>query len=401
MNTRFSSPEIEDSVLSCCVGDPESYAKAVAGGITPESFTGVGNGMIFAALANHPDGVDFATLNDCLPAAGKTLHHLQFVQPEEFNLGMHIEILGKYHRAREGYRMANELIHGVDTNSRRPEEIVGRLEEIVDCLHSMAGAHQNSVEMRGAISQWLDRWETDLREGAVSRLRTGVLLLDEALGGGLPKGAMTVIGGATGSGKSALALQVAIEGANAGQSVSIFSLEMNVADQVERMVSRVGHVSMGVASNPGLHKPNEEDMHSIHAAMAQLAKLNIRFFDASSIQLSHLRAHCKAFPSDIVVVDYVQLVEGPRESRTSREREVAEISRVLSQVALGSGCTMISVSQLNDEGRLRESRAIGHDASCVLTVVEDGIRVDKNRRGPRPVGASVQAEFNGRYQSFE
>jgi replicative DNA helicase len=106
------------------------------------------------------------------------------------------------------------------------------------------------------------------------------------------------------------------------------------------------------------------------------------------------------------VVDYLQLVSsGTKE--TSREREIAEISRRLRLLALELEIPVVALSQLNDQGYLRESRAIGHDADTVIHIedsdsedaFERNVVLVKNRNGR--CGEKVKLNFYGEFMTFE
>ena len=106
------------------------------------------------------------------------------------------------------------------------------------------------------------------------------------------------------------------------------------------------------------------------------------------------------------MVDYLQLISsGAKE--TSREREIAEVSRRLRLLALELQIPVVVLSQLNDQGYLRESRAIGHDADTVINI-EDGdsenafernVVLVKNRNGR--CGEKVKLNFYGEFMTFE
>ncbi|MFF7183520.1 DnaB-like helicase C-terminal domain-containing protein [Streptomyces sp. NPDC008121] len=114
--------------------------------------------------------------------------------------------------------------------------------------------------------------------------------------------------------------------------------------------------------------------------------------------------------TDVLVVDYVQLVEVEQTRNTSREQAVAAVSRGLKNLSVQLGCHVIALSQLNDEGLMRESRAIKNDASVVLKVErpdmdepespragEVDLVIEKNRFGPR---ATLTAAAQLHYSRF-
>jgi replicative DNA helicase len=86
----------------------------------------------------------------------------------------------------------------------------------------------------------------------------------------------------------------------------------------------------------------------------------------------------------------------------SREQAISELARRLKLTALKTNSVVLTASQLNEEGRLRESRAIGHHADAVINIRHDGspiIVIDKNRRGQR--GATVPVVMRGDISRFE
>ncbi|MGA4986619.1 DnaB-like helicase C-terminal domain-containing protein [Streptomyces cellulosae] len=95
------------------------------------------------------------------------------------------------------------------------------------------------------------------------------------------------------------------------------------------------------------------------------------------------------------MVDYLQLVETEQSRNTTREQAVAAVSRGLKNLSVQLGCHVIALSQLNDDGLMRESRAIKNDASVVIKVErpdaddkespsagEVDLIIEKNRFGP-------------------
>jgi len=91
--------------------------------------------------------------------------------------------------------------------------------------------------------------------------------------------------------------------------------------------------------------------------------------------------------ADLVVVDYLQLVENTTDA--NREQAVAAIAQRLKNLATSCGIAILTASQLNEEGRLRESRAIGHHADIVLVIGDGKIHVEKFRNGPRDTFANI------------
>jgi replicative DNA helicase len=106
----------------------------------------------------------------------------------------------------------------------------------------------------------------------------------------------------------------------------------------------------------------------------------------------------------VLFVDYIQLVRCDLGKDSSREREVAEVSRSLRLLGIELGCLVISITQLNEQGKARESRAIGQDATAVMVVkLSDEaefreISIPIQRNGP--CGVSANLRFHGKTATF-
>jgi len=104
-------------------------------------------------------------------------------------------------------------------------------------------------------------------------------------------------------------------------------------------------------------------------------------------------------------VDYIQLLSGKGDNR---EQEISSISKVMKGMALELNCAVLALSQLTDDGKLRESRTVGHDADSVWKLENDGpwqsrtqpikLHVDKCRDGET---GQVRLIFQKQFTRFE
>jgi replicative DNA helicase len=152
---------------------------------------------------------------------------------------------------------------------------------------------------------------------------------------------------------------------------AFFGLEMPSVENVERMLCQVGRISATHARDGEI---TQNDFPNITAAAAKLAPAPILFrddiFDMNEFA-GTVRQMKSAFPDlYAVVLDYAQLMTGDVDER-SREREVALISRTCRKLSMQLGLCFIVLSQVNDDGKLRESRALGMDATTVVFIEFD------------------------------
>lgn len=261
------------------------------------------------------------------------------------------------------------------------------------------------------VDEAMDRYEEAVKRGGqIPGISTGFPGLDHITGGKQP-GQLWVIGGGTSDGKSAFAQQCALSMAGAGTPVAIFTLEMPDEEVVDRFFAMHAKVDSALFKR-GFHR--RDQIADCVKAQHELRAMPVTIRDVSGIKLSPLVADIRILAKRGVkhfVVDYGQLIEGELRNR-SREEEVARVSRNLKAAAKQLRVSIDLLSQLNDDGKLRESRAVGFDADVVATLscpvkkekiqgewvetrIEDKriLFVGKNRNGKRSVSFSLR--FNG------
>jgi replicative DNA helicase len=251
-------------------------------------------------------------------------------------------------------------------------------------------------------------------QGRIPGISTGFIDWDK-LTGGLKPGEMTVLAAFPGIGKTALALNVAEHVAiDQKLPVGIFSLEMSAESLVMRMLCSRARVNLRNVVDGFLA---ERDFPKLTGAASKIANSLIHLHDISDLSVEEYRAESRRMVKEhgvkLIVVDYLQLLtaSGSRRKVETRQDEVAAVSSGIKKSALELGVPIIALSQLNDDGKLRESRAIGQDADNVeyLQKDEDGeesaeaqamtLEIRKQRNGPAP--AMVGLTFLKGYTRFE
>jgi replicative DNA helicase len=254
---------------------------------------------------------------------------------------------------------------------------------------------QSLAEQIGALVDDLERKERP------SRFDTGISSID-SLDAGFGPGDLLTIAAPTSGGKSILLLQIALKAAQAGKNVLVFSLEMPPKKILRRMLANMlGRPVKGVSE--GLC---EGDMRAIQGGIIELQGLPLHI-EPETRDMNGIEATAREFAAkgkcDLVIVDYIQLVHlrelGKNETR---EQHVSEIVRRLKALALSLNIGAATASQLNDEGKLRESRAIGmhSDHVWIIRGDEDGemLVMDKVRDGER--GVAVPLVMQGHLSRF-
>jgi len=275
-------------------------------------------------------------------------------------------------------------------------------------VESSRGRRLNRMSIGDAISMTIDEiQERQQRGGALLGFPTGFPTID-ARCGGLQKGRVTVFAGLPSDGKSAIMQNCARNALHAGAKVGWYSLEMPTTEQTMRILCEDSGVEND-ALYSGLMSRGQYEM--LARSVRQLSALGADLIDTDTASAEDIIADIESGGYDVAVVDYLQLMESEGRKGASREELIAGISRKLKNVAKRTGCHILTASQLNDSGKLRESRAIGHDADAVFLVHkwenEDGtfddarrkLANEKNRGGKRQW--FIELLFNGPTFTFK
>ncbi len=201
---------------------------------------------------------------------------------------------------------------------------------------------------------------------------------------GWQKGDMIIIAARPSMGKTAFVLTAARNAAmhpdeNLRTPVAVFSLEMSNQSLVQRLLTMEARVRADEARKGTL---NDQSFQSLIEAAGRLFSANIFIDDTPAITLMELRTKCRRLKSEhgigLIVVDYLQLMQGSSKDSGSREQEIASISRGLKSLAKELDVPVIALSQLSRavEQRggdkrpqlsdLRESGSIEQDADVVM-----------------------------------
>ncbi len=174
---------------------------------------------------------------------------------------------------------------------------------------------------------------------------TGFPSIDRLLGGGLRRRDLVVLGGDVGSGKSALALGLALRVAQRGTGVALYSGEMDEERLLERALAIEGRVAIDELRSAKL---NDQARAGVGGAAVRLRDLPLTAlplaapdFEAVAERLDPLRA------LGLVVVDYLQLVPSPRGvARSTQDEDLALVLQRLKALALERQVALLVVSQL-------------------------------------------------------
>jgi replicative DNA helicase len=226
--------------------------------------------------------------------------------------------------------------------------------------------------------------------------------LDTLLTTGLKRGDMIVVAARPSLGKTSLVLNYARNAAaRQHATVAFFSIEMSADQLVQRMLAMESGVD---SARLAFGSHSERDERKITQALGALSDLNIYFDDAGMLTVAEMRAKARRLQLerglDLVVVDYLQLMQSGLRSNENRTQEVSYISRALKQLARDLDVPVIACSQLSRAAEvrahnvpqlsdLRESGSIEQDADVVMFIYREDKYVSREewqRQHPdRPV----------------
>lgn len=189
--------------------------------------------------------------------------------------------------------------------------------------------------------------------------------------------------------------------------ILVISLEMPASQIIDRLVAKIGNVALrSLAEGLNLNVQMEGVQRALNVLSCSNLVVRDDLYDIASI-IATARAMAKSpVGLKVLLVDYIQLVRCEMGREGTREREVAEVSRSLRLIGLELNCLVIGITQLNEQGKARESRAIQQDATSILAIKLDEdsesdmrtIGIPYQRNGP--CGVSTSLRFNGRTAAF-
>lgn len=330
-------------------------------------------------------------LPDACPAASGVEYFAQIVM-EKWELRRMVSV-------------CTRIVSDIYADQSQPEVLISSAEQEVLAVRRKAG--QDTATMKTLVMRATDAIErVYVSGGEIGGLPTGLKDLDRATDG-LHPGELIILAGYPGSGKTALAINIAEHNSLTDRiPVGIFSLEMSAERLVQRMIGSQSRINMRSVRGG---KMSEKDFKAMTMATARLSSAPIHFCDKTGLSISQVRARARGMIQKDVklfIVDYLQLLTGIGKQDQNREQEVSSISRGLKQMAGEFNVPVIALSQLNDDGKLRESRAIGQDADSVWRLKADDndsrsvrLEIVKQRDGEAPT--FVDLTFLKEFTRFE
>ncbi len=295
------------------------------------------------------------------------------------------------------------------------EELASRAQVVIDAC-SPRGTTLHAGDAADAV---LDRAAKAMRgEVSVETFETGLVDLDDALGGGLAAGALVTIAGRPAMGKSVMGVTLAYSVAERGAGAMFVSLELPSPEITARFLSHGARAAnrepVPFQTIPNALGMTEDRFRSISDAGAGMRQMPLVIDAASSASVAAIRAKVRTQKAkmalqggrlSVVVIDYLKFIEASDRYKGQRVYEVAEITRGLKQLAKDEAIAVVLLAQLNRgvEGRedkrpgladLRESGDIESDSDVVGFIYREAYYLKKSpeyRRGDAAAFAAYDA----------
>ena len=376
-------------------------------------------------LNSNGHGIDAVTISDYLKAhhyledvgGMKTIANLVQSVPTIANVKYYIKIVHDKAITRHLISAAGKIAQSGYSQNQDVDQMLNNAEtQILDISHEKNDSGFQPIG--NLLNQAFDHISLlSKSHNDVTGLSTGYRALDK-LTTGLHKGEFIIVAARPAMGKTTFALNVAQNVATKTNStVAIFSLEMGAESLIDRMICSEGSINANHLRTGDL---SEDEWNSVMVAMESLKKTHVYIDDTPGINISSIMARSRRLSEEtgnlsLIVVDYLQLVEG--NDKENRQQEVSEISRELKKLAKELNVPVIALSQLSrsveqrEDKRpvlsdIRESGSIEQDADIVSflyrkdyyqrgkdddqnqnhadsDVSDTEVILEKNRSGPR------------------
>ena len=387
--------EAEQAILGSMLTDRDAVIAATEV-LKKEDFYRDDNKSIFEAMVNlnnKGEPVDIITVKAELETMGmfdkvgglEYLSELPERVPTTANAEKYIKIVSEKSTLRQLIKTANEIIDlGYDPTEELDKIMEGAEKRI---FNIMQGKSQKGYEQLKDIlvENFTKLEELYNNKGYVTGIPTGFPELDHKMAG-LHNSDLILIAARPAVGKTAFALNIASHVAVKEKvPVLVFSLEMAKEQLVNRILCSEALVDSNKVKTGRLE---DEDWAKLTEAIGPLSEAEMYIDDSTDITVTEIRAKARKLKLEknigLVVIDYMQLIQGTGRRNGSREQEIAEISRSLKILAKELNIPVIALSQMSRSSEqrqdhrpmlsdLRESGSIEQDADIVMFLFKEDL----------------------------
>lgn len=387
------SLEAEQSVIGSMLIDKE-VIPVVMELLKPEDFYRPDHREIYEViieLFDRAQPIDLITVSERLKLHGKLelvggleyLSNIATAVPTTANIKNYSKIVEEKALLRKLIKASSDIVDLGFNASEEVSYILDKAEQnIFDILQKRSS--QGFVPIKDVLVDTFNKLEELYNnKGNITGIPTGFTDLDFKTSG-LHNSDLILIAARPAMGKTAFALNLAQNAAvQSHVPVAVFSLEMSREQLVNRMLCGEAMVD---SNRMRTGKLEDNDWQKVAKALGPLSEAPIYIDDTPGVSITEIRAKCRRLKLEhnlgLVIIDYLQLMQGSRTKSDNRQQEISEISRSLKILAKEINVPVICLSQLSraPEARtdhrpilsdLRESGAIEQDADIVMFLYRD------------------------------
>jgi replicative DNA helicase len=425
--------EAEQSVLGSLMLDKDAVIR-VADLLKPDDFYKDANNDVYTVmleLYEHREPLDVLSISNRLEERDKLdriggssyLASLVNAVPSASNVVHYAKVVQKKALLRRLITAANDILEMGYNESEDVQKVLDEAEQRLFRI-SQKYIKQDFVPIKAILETAFERIDELHKNGNAFRgVASHYPDLDNMLSG-FQKSDLIILGARPSIGKTTFALDLARQiGVYGKIPVGIFSLEMGSDQLVDRMIAAQSGVDLW-RLRTGKLQP--EDFSKIGDAIGVISEAPIFIDDSGSLNILEMRTMARRLQSEhnlgMIIVDYLQLMEGRSRGGDNRVQEISEISRGLKQLARELNIPILALSQLSRgiEARqdqipklsdLRESGSIEQDADVVMFLSREDrykpdtpnknivdVMIAKHRNGP--VG-KIQLYFQENATTFK
>ncbi len=440
IKTPPSNIEAEQSVLGSLMLDKDAIVK-IADFLQPNDFYKNKHKTLFETmleLYEERDPIDVLSISNKLEEKGKLeevggsgyIASLVNIVPSASHVVHYAKVIQKKAMLRRLITTANKIVEMSYSGTEDVDKLLDEAEQGIFKV-SQKYLKQDFIPIKSILESAFDRIdELHKDDASVRGVPTGFPDIDKVLAG-FQKSDLIILAARPSIGKTTIALDIARQiGVQAKVPVGIFSLEMSSDQLIDRMLAAQAGIDLWRLRTGKLRdKGPENDFEKINEAMGILSEAPIYIDDTASANIMEMRTMARRLQSEhnlgLIIIDYLQLMEGRNSSGENRVQEISEISRALKQLARELNIPILALSQLSRQvesrspqipklSDLRESGSIEQDADVVMMLYREDrekpdtpnkniveVIIAKHRNGPLGKASLYFQEESTTFKSLE
>lgn len=413
---KHFNKEVENAVIGACLLERDATSR-VLGLVKPEYFYDVRNSFFLRRIFDMwEQSMPIDMLTVCQHA-----DHKKWKDIASDELAWYAIELTKYVTSTANLETHCLIIRELYANRKAVEIKAGASDE--NSLSSLQDIKDQINEIFRINTS--DDWESmdevlinklivhmeEVRGKDILGARTGFSTLDK-MTAGFQNGQLIVIGARPSVGKSSFAGTIAKTSASQNLSIGIITLEMPNEQLSARLLSMESGIDFWRIWR---NKLSEGQYDTVMRSMNKMTEMKIYFSDASAVSITSIKAKAEKLKKrnglDMLIIDYLQLIDGDEKKSSTREREVAKMSLGCKRMAMEMKIPVVLLAQLNRGSEtgggdkkprlhnLRESGAIEQDADVVIMIHRDRVAEQElqgqGNFGPYDASLIIEKNRNG------